>query len=164
MNPQRTIHVAVQSDDGKSMILTGRLQDPFHDIVVTAAIDRPSLSITWATGEMPRVPYGTKCQPSLGGLSALAGVELAAGLSRKLRAFLSGEMGCPHLVDLAEQICRFAQVMIKSGEARQLVTDGNYAGYLELRGQMGACAGHTLAHENELPQWLENEMRKHPDE
>ena len=154
---QRTISVTLTDQSGDVMTLQGRLEDPFHDILISLAIDRPTLKIVSASGGMGRIPYAEGCPQSLPGLAALAGVQIADGLSRRLREVTGGSMGCPYLAEIAEQVCRFALVLIKSDEARDAVARGDRERFRALRRQMGVCAGHTLAGEDDLPQWLSDE-------
>lgn len=156
---KRTLQLEVLSEDGESIVLEGNLQDPFHDITVNLTIEKQEMRIKSAFGRMDRVPYPVGCSTSLYRLEEAVGIEIRQGLSRNLRGALGGRLGCPYLVEIAEQICRFALVVIKSDEARQLIDAGENARFIRLKEEMGLCAGHTLARVEELPDWLKQEMR-----
>lgn len=159
MLPQRTFHLEVTADNGQTIALRGLLGDPFHDIQVSLVLDKERLRVISAEGEMSRTPYPDSCRASLPKLKDIAGLEIRQGFIRELRSHLSGRMGCPYLVELVDQLCRFGLVLIKSDEARKLVASGETDRYSTLRDEMGECAGHTLAAKNELPQWLQQEIR-----
>lgn len=159
MLPQRTFHLEVTADDGQNISLRGRLEDPFHDILVSLVLDKERQCILSAEGGMNRVPYAGGCRASLPKLHELAGLEIRQGFSRELRSQLGGEMGCPYLVELADQLCRFGLVVVKSDEARRLIASGEKDRFPSLRNEMGECAGHTLAAKDELPQWLQQEIK-----
>ncbi len=160
MPPQRILQFGVIDDDSKTVTLEGHLQDPFHDITVSLVLEKQRLRIVSALGRMDRVPYPEGCPTSLSRLDGVVDIEIRQGFSRSLRSALSGELGCPYLVELTEQICRFALVIIKSDEARQMVASGDDERFLLLRREMGQCAGHTLAKVDELPEWLKQEMKE----
>ena len=159
MLPQRTLHLEVTADDGQNMALRGRLEDPFHNIVVSLVLDKERLRILSAEGGMSKVPYIGGCRASLPKLNTIAGLEIRQGFIRELRSRLGDEMGCPYLVELADQLCRFGLVVVKSDEARRLIDAGEKDSFPSLRNEMGKCAGHSLCAKDELPQWLQQEMR-----
>lgn len=159
MRARRTFQFDVIDEDQQTITLEGRLQDPFHHITVGLVLEKRGLRIVLATGSMDRVPYPLGCPRSLCALDRVKGLEIRPGFVRSLRSALSGELGCPYLVELTEGICRFALVVIKSDEARQIAASGDDERFALLRNEMGECAGHTLAKANQLPDWLEREMK-----
>lgn len=159
MLAQRTFHLEVTADDGQTMALRGRLEDPFHDIQVSLVLDKIRLRLLSAAGGMSRIPYADSCRASLPKLNDIAGLEIRQGFIRELRSLLGGGMGCPYLIELVDQLCRFGLVVSKSDEARRLIAAGERDRYPSLRDEMGECAGHSLAAQDELPQWLQQEIR-----
>lgn len=159
MRGRRTFQFDVIDEDPQTITLEGRLQDSFHDITVSLVLEKQGLRIALATGRMDRVPYPPGCPKSLCALDGVKGLEIRTGFGRSVRSALSGELGCPYLVELTEGICRFALVVIKSDEARHIAASGDDERFALLRNEMGECAGHTLAKPNQLPDWLEREMK-----
>lgn len=159
MHARRTYQIDVIDEDSKTITIEGRLQDPFHDIRTRLVLEKDGLSIVSAIGNMDRVPYPAGCPRSLPRLDGIRGIEVRSGFGRRVREALGGDQGCPYLVELSEQICKFALVMIKADEARRVTAAGDNERFMVLRGQMGECAGHTFARVDELPDWLEREIK-----
>lgn len=159
MRVRRTFQFDVIGEDSQTITLEGRIQDPFHDIAVGLVLEKQRLRVVSVIGSMDRVPYPAGCPRSLCNLDRVKGLEIRPGFGRSVRSTLSGEWGCPYLVELIEGICRFALVIIKSDEARHIAASGDDERFALLRNEMGECAGHTLAKVNQLPDWLEREMK-----
>ena len=161
MRTERNYNFKVTADDGQNMTLRGRLEDYYHDILVDVVLDKARLRIISASGEMnkDRIPYPDGCGASLPKLDGLAGLEIRQGFTRELRSRLGGEMGCPHLVQLADQLCRFGLGLVKSDEARLMIAAGERERFPSIRKQMGECSAHTLATKDDLPTWIKREFK-----
>lgn len=142
--------------DPQSIAGSANLADPFHEISVNLVLSR-QLQILSASGSMGRIPYANGCPQSLDGLSRLVGRSAHPGFARQAKQILGGPAGCPYVLDLVVQLVKFLVVCLKSEEAVELmVARDDLEGFKALRrDEMGECAGHTHAGEDQLPSWLE---------
>ncbi len=155
---KRSIDTEVADKGNGIFDAVARLTDPFHEIEVTLRVSVDDLTIHGAKARMIRVPYADHCPNSLLRIDTLAGVQIGAGLHRQVREAVGGLCGCPYLVDLVIQACKFALVARGVQQAREsILIEQDQEKFSAIRRTMGKCAGHTNLPDDLLPEWLERE-------
>jgi hypothetical protein len=86
--------VLVQEDE--SIVLTGTIRDPFHDIEAQIVVDGASLEITAARVTFRAAP-SPHCDQAQKCFAKLIGVVIGNGLTRSLNKALGGRDGCGNL-------------------------------------------------------------------
>ncbi len=86
--------VLVQGDE--SILLTGTLNDIFHDIKIDVVVDSLSLEILTATCTFTAAP-SQYCKQIEERLDSLSGIVIGKGLTRAINGTLGGSSGCGNL-------------------------------------------------------------------
>jgi len=157
---KRNIDTEVTSDGDGISRAVARLSDPYHEIEVALRIRTADLTIVEANAEMIRVPHVDHCPNSLLRMDKLTGLQIGPSLHRKVSEAVGGVIGCPYLVDLVIQACKFAIVVDGVQRAREAVLiEHDLEKFSAVRQAMGKCAGHTDLSDELLPAWLESERK-----
>jgi hypothetical protein len=94
---------------------------PVHDMWVRLVIDL-DLNVIEASAVMDAQPYPGACETITPDYGALAGLNLARGFRRAVRARFGEMAGCTHLTELAEQFPT-AAIQALAGERRSNADD-----------------------------------------
>jgi len=162
---RRTITTEVSPAGGTNSRAAAKLVDPFHEIEVVLLVRVDSLTIVEATARMIRIPYSDRCRDSLPGMDGLKGLRIGPRFSRRVRETVGGDCGCPYLVDLVLQACKFVIVVSGAQRARDAVLgEDDLEKFSSIRQEMGQCAGHHNLPDKHLPEWLEHERNQNRQE
>ncbi|PLX86996.1 MAG: hypothetical protein C0618_07705 [Desulfuromonas sp.] len=93
---KRDIEYRVKVQDDESILLTGTMQDRFHDIAIDVVVDGDSLAIIDCHAIFLKVP-SPYCGRVLKRFDLLKGVVIGKGLSRSLATVFGGQEGCGNL-------------------------------------------------------------------
>jgi hypothetical protein len=86
-----------------TLFVRGILEDNAHSMLVELEVRIPRMEITWARGEMARVPNEV-CPWAIGKLQNAVGLRIAKGLTATVDEVV-GRQGCPHLANLLLEGC-----------------------------------------------------------
>jgi len=93
---KREISHQVKVQEDESILLTGTINDCFHDIEVNIVADGETLVITDSKVVFRKAP-SRYCDQVQSRLALLTGVTIGKGLTRHLNAALGGDQGCGNL-------------------------------------------------------------------
>lgn len=109
---ERNINVSISRRSETEIVTKASMLDLNHLIRIELEIDLLRETITAATAEMPKVPYGI-CQFTLRNVAKIVGLKVQRGIHKELADRLGHADGCTHLVDLAMEAVRLsANVMV----------------------------------------------------
>ncbi len=85
----------------KSYLMTGGTQPPgiLHHMQIRMVVAGPALIIEDIEVEMPQTPR-KECRETETSLQPIIGMSISAGFTNRVKAALSGPVGCSHLVGL----------------------------------------------------------------
>jgi len=108
---QRNIHLDAKKIDEDHLQVAGSLIDLEHSFHLELTVRVSTNIIETATASMSKAPL-TRCFSALGSFAQLEGLPIERGIIREMHARFGGPKGCTHLMELLNDVIRFASMLL----------------------------------------------------
>ena len=95
----RTIDIKINEGKEGFLVLHTRLNDMYHDIILTLTIEMGDFIISDASVELTRTPH-PDCSQIRALVQSMTGLQVGPGFTREVLSAMGGEHGCPNMVNL----------------------------------------------------------------
>ena len=139
-NFRREIAMGYELNDRGQIVVRTTMQDPFHDIRLTAVVNYATMAVEDINVEFVRAPV-CNCPYAGRALTPLVGLVIGPGLTKRLFSALGGSTGCPNLRNML--LCALPlAINVKAAEGYATLEEMHEGIHRQLR---NSCAGYSDA-------------------
>src|SRR3989304_7105306 len=95
---ERNFSIRLRPSDNQGVFIAeATMRDPFHEIGIALHVREENMTVVDTSSFMGWIPYPNGCPNALPHLSGLIGLEIGAGMTRRISKELGGDAGGPYV-------------------------------------------------------------------